>query len=78
MGYSPWGHKRVRHALATKRQQSIVYNSVKFQICTDMPNCCYSQLEHFPYLKKKPKDFPGGPVVKNHLLMQGTQVQSLV
>ena len=58
MGYSPWGHKRVRHALATKQQQSIVYNSMKFQICTDVPNRGYNQLEHFPYLKKKPKDFP--------------------
>ena len=24
-GYSPWGHKRVRHALATKQQHSYLY-----------------------------------------------------
>ena len=24
-GYSPWGHKRVRHNLATKQQQQFLY-----------------------------------------------------
>ena len=51
---------------------------MNFQICTDTHSLHCSQLEHFAYLKKKPKDLPGGPLVKNHLLMQGTQVQSLV
>ena len=30
------------------------------------------------FLKMKYRDFPGGPVVKNRLTMQGTQVRSLV
>ena len=37
-----------------------------------------SILEHFYYLKKKSKNFPGGPVVKTVLPLQGEEVRSLV
>ena len=30
MGYSPWGHKRVGHALVTKNKQMDYYNLQQF------------------------------------------------
>ena len=44
----------------------------------DMTEQLTHTMEYYSVIKKNAVDFPGGPVVKNRLPMQGTQFQSLV
>ena len=44
VGYSPWGHKRVRHDLATKQQQAMY--SVQFSSITQSCPTFHNPMDH--------------------------------